>query len=78
MVLTDALLLEVENAVLETLREARYPYAPKDLIERLKDRGYPDDIIRTAIWYLVDRMQVSLTPEFHFALGTGDYAAIGA
>jgi hypothetical protein len=67
MVLTDDLLAEVEQEILNTLNEAREPYAPKELIDELTRRNFSDEIIRRAIWYLVDRKQIRLTPEFRFA-----------
>lgn len=63
MILTDPALAEAEQAVLGTLRGSQDPYTSKDLIERLKARGYHDDVIRAAIWYLIDRMQIHLTAD---------------
>lgn len=75
MVLKDELLNEVEREVLATLRREGRALAPLELIALLKDRGYPDDTIRTAIWYLIDRMELTLTPAFDLAIGTGEFIA---
>jgi hypothetical protein len=78
MILDDKELTAVENAVLEVLDRADNPYAPKALIEAVVDLGYPDGIVRTAIWYLVDKMLIRLTPEFDFARGSASRVTVGA
>ncbi|CAA9584548.1 MAG: hypothetical protein AVDCRST_MAG59-5291 [uncultured Thermomicrobiales bacterium] len=60
MVLTDEELVQIEKQVLSELEKEPTPYAPRELITRLRDR-HSEHLIRAAIWYLIDRNEVELT-----------------
>jgi hypothetical protein len=61
MVLTDEDLTRAEQEVLSVLQESPTPSSPRAVIERLKDHGFAEPLIRAAIWYLIDRNAVELT-----------------
>ncbi len=51
----------VEQEVLRTLRESETGYSPANLIYSLKQSGLSEDLVRVAVWYLIDRAEVELT-----------------
>jgi len=61
-------LKEVEGAILRKLRENGAEWAPKDLITQLIAEGVPEDYVRIAIWYLIDRGNVTLTLDWKLVL----------
>ena len=63
MVAVDRELREVEQELLATLQEAGGPYAPAKLIDDLKRSGRREDVIRAAMWFLIDRGLIWLTPD---------------
>ncbi|MDQ3043952.1 MAG: hypothetical protein M3R06_02200 [Chloroflexota bacterium] len=64
MVLTEEQLEQTELQVLSVLESSVSPYPPLQLIDRLKkDKMIPESLIRAAIWYLIDRNEVELTPD---------------
>jgi hypothetical protein len=68
MVLADGTLVDAEQKVLRILAEAETDYDAAVLISQLRTDGYTDEIARAAIWYLIDRMKIELTPSLDLAL----------
>ena len=45
---------QIENNILMTVESSSDPYPPKQLLRALREDGFSDDLIRAAIWFLVD------------------------
>ncbi|MGH2560807.1 MAG: hypothetical protein ACRDJH_17220 [Thermomicrobiales bacterium] len=61
MVVTDEELQQAEETILLILSRASSPYAPNQLMNELSQRGISEYSARAAIWYLIDRDEVTLT-----------------
>lgn len=72
---TTAELIEAEGAVLRKLRENGAKWTPSDLIAQLIEEGVPEDRIRAAIWYLIDRTDIILTLDWKLVLPERNAAA---
>jgi len=55
---------KAEEQVLDTVQSAESTFSPKDLIGHLTQEGLSEDIVRRATWYLIDRKEIELTPEW--------------
>jgi hypothetical protein len=53
----------VEQAILEELQASSAPMSPYDLVAALKKHNLKEDIIRAAMWYLIDRREIDLTTD---------------
>lgn len=63
MVYSNGLHQQAEVAILGILAPSAV-YAPKDLIHHVKEHSKIDDAtIREALWRLIDRMEIKLTPD---------------
>lgn len=68
---------EIEEGILERVQAADGPYAPKLLRQALRNQGFPDDLIRAAIWFLIDDRRLrfnadrQLLPAIASAAGNG-------
>jgi hypothetical protein len=63
VVAVDRELHEVEQELLATLQASGMPYPPAKLIAELKRSGRREDLIRAAMWFLIDRGLIQLTPD---------------
>lgn len=45
---------KIESNILMTVEASTDPYPPKQLLRALRKDGFSDDLIRAAIWFLVD------------------------
>ena len=57
---------EVERAereVARLVRDATTPYRAQDLIEQVTSQGIAEDLVRYAIWALIDKNHIRLTTE---------------
>jgi hypothetical protein len=57
-----------ESAIVQVLRQNGRMWAPVEVIEQLKSEGWSEDLVRVAIWYLIDRTDVVLTLDWKLAL----------
>ncbi len=57
-----------ELSILCVLSTKLEPLAPADLILELEHAGFHNSDIRAAIWYLLDRHHLKLTPDLRLAL----------
>lgn len=53
----------VENAIIDVLESYGEPMSPRALVDVLKERNLKEDIVRAAMWYLIDREEIDLTIE---------------
>jgi hypothetical protein len=44
---------QIERSILAAV-EDRAPYPPHDLFATLRERGFSENLVRAAIWFLVD------------------------
>lgn len=63
MVLEDKQLDQTETQVLAELDRSGKPYHPRELIDHLRAQDVSEALARAAIWYLIDRHEVELTPD---------------
>jgi len=56
-------LQEIEEGILERVQASDGPYAPKLLLQALRTQGFPDDLIRAAIWFLIDDRRLTFNEE---------------
>ncbi len=45
---------QIEQSILAVVGESVEPYPPKELLVTLRQQGFNEDLIRAAIWFLVD------------------------
>ena len=64
----SALLEQVESAIVTKLETSSNGYDAAAMIDELRDHGYSDSIVRAALWYLIDRMTIRLTPTLDLSL----------
>ena len=53
----------MEREVLEALSRLRRPVRASEVIGALRKKGYGEGAIREAIWRLIDRRELGLTPD---------------
>lgn len=51
----------VESAIIEVLESYGEPMSPLVLVDALKKRNLKEDVVRAAMWYLIDRDEIDLT-----------------
>jgi hypothetical protein len=60
--------LEIAEARIRAIvDQAREPVQPRDMIADLTREGLPEYFVRIAIWTLIDRREIELTPELTLA-----------
>jgi hypothetical protein len=45
---------QIEQSILLAVEGSTEPYPPKKLLVALREQGFSDDLVRAAIWFLVD------------------------
>jgi hypothetical protein len=45
---------QIESTILATVAASDGPYPPKQLLSTLLAKGFSEDLVRAAIWFLVD------------------------
>jgi hypothetical protein len=51
------------EAIMDKISRADAPYRPARLISELKGAGLNEQVIRSAMWQLIDRRQLSISPD---------------
>ncbi len=69
MVTLDVTLEQAETKIRQTVQGSNEAYSPIELIRHLTREGMGEDIVRVAIWYLLDRHEIELTPDWKLAAG---------
>jgi hypothetical protein len=54
---------QVQQSIEETVRSANEPYRPSELIAAVRGRGFPEELVRAALWFLIDAQRIQLTSE---------------
>lgn len=54
----------VEAEVLGTVQTPGTCFSPTELIVHLTGTGLPEDVVRAATWYLINRREIQLTPDW--------------
>lgn len=69
MVLTrEPAVTDAESLILKTVQEHDGRYSPAEVIEVVRQgANVRDDIVRAALWFLLDRRSIVLTPGWRVA-----------
>lgn len=52
----------IEQGIIETVEQAP-PRAPRAVLDELRAQGFDENLIRAAIWFLVDRRKLDFSPQ---------------
>ncbi len=63
MVLTNHDIDRAETRIMDILHDESEPVAPSKLFDLLREKGISPLLVRAAIWYLIDRDEVTLTSD---------------
>lgn len=63
----DPRFAQAEAGIRAIVRAAPAPSSPRDLINRVIEEGVPEYFVRIALWHLIDRHEVELTPDLLLA-----------
>ena len=61
MVVANEELKHVEESIVELVQASDRPYRPVDVVRELRQRGFREDLIRAAVWFLVDARRITFT-----------------
>lgn len=63
MVAVASDLERVQNRIVEVVRSSAAPYSPIRLIAELRGNGFQEDLIRAAVWFLIDAQRIDFTED---------------
>lgn len=66
-VAADAQVEQAEADIRSFVASVDAPANPADLIQQLTQSGLPESVVRIAIWLLIDRHEIELTPDLRLA-----------
>lgn len=64
---SDPKLQQAEQMIRDTVTASEREYSPRSLIRSLTEQGLSEDVVRVAVWYLLDRNEISLTIDWKLA-----------
>lgn len=67
LVAGDRSLDRVESKVRQAVQASDRAYTPAQLIQHLSTQGEGEDLVRVAVWYLLDEHEIALTPDWKLA-----------
>lgn len=66
---------QAEADIRTIVGSAPAPSRPLDLIRRVMEAGVPEYYVRIALWHLIDRHEVELTPDLLLILSRNGHGA---
>lgn len=57
-----------EDLIVEIVRDSRKPLSPAEVLDIIRSRDVRDDVARAALWFLLDRRIIVLTPGWRVAM----------